>query len=74
MHFEWYTIVDFAGNYTKEICEDPHSVKSRIGCVIKYAGCPITWFSRLQIEIAMHTTYAEYISLSISTRKVLPLR
>ena len=46
-HFECFVDADFAGNYTTETCEDPNSVKSRTGCVIKYAGCPITWFSRL---------------------------
>ena len=44
-HFECYVDADFAGNYTKETCKDHNSVKSRTGCVIKYAGCPITWFS-----------------------------
>ena len=73
-HFECYVDADFAGNYTAETCEDPNSVKSRTGCVIKYAGCPITWFSRLQTEIALSTTEAEYIALSTAAREVLPLR
>ena len=73
-HFECYVDADFAGNYTKTNSEDPNSVKSRTGCVIKYAGCPITWFSRLQTEIALSTTEAEYIALSTAAREVLPLR
>ena len=73
-HFECFVDADFAGAYTKETCEDPNSVKSRTGCVIKYAGCPITWFSRLQTEIALSTTEAEYIALSSAAREVLPLR
>ena len=72
--FECYVDADFAGNYTTENNEDPNSVKSRTGCVIKYAGCPITWFSRLQSEIALSTTEAEYIALSTAAREVLPLR
>ena len=40
----------------------------------KYAGCPITWFSRLQTEISLSTTEAEYIVLSTAARKVLSLR
>ena len=72
--FECYVDADFAGNYTSDTCEDPNSVKSRTGCVIKYAGCPITWFSRLQTEIALSTTEAEYIALSTAAREVLPLR
>ena len=73
-HFECFVDADFARNYTTETCEDPNSVKSRTGCVIKYAGCPITWFSRLQTEIALSTTEAEYIALSTAAREVLPLR
>ena len=41
-HFECYVDADFADNYTSETCEDPNSVKSRTGCVIKYGGIPIT--------------------------------
>ena len=73
-HFECYVDADFAGNYTSETCEDPNSVKSRTGCVIKYGGSPITWFSRLQTEIALSTTEAEYIALSTAAREVLPSR
>ena len=73
-HFECFVDADFAGNYNQEVCEDPNSVKSRTGCVIRYAGCPITWFSRLQTEIALSTTEAEYMALSAAAREVLPLR
>ena len=41
-HFECYIDADFAENYKSGTCEDPNSVKYRIGCVIKYTGCPIT--------------------------------
>ena len=54
--------------------EDPNSVKSRTGCVLKYGWMPITWFSRLQTEIVLSTTEAEYIALSAAAREVLPLR
>ena len=37
-----------------------------------YAGCPVIWCSKLQTEIALSTTEAEYISLSQATRDVLP--
>jgi Reverse transcriptase (RNA-dependent DNA polymerase). len=43
---ECFIDADFAGNYTKEeTSHDPDSVKSRTGCIIRFAGCPITWFS-----------------------------
>ena len=37
-----------------------------------YTGCPITWTSKLQTEIALSTTEAEYMALSQSMREVLP--
>ena len=73
-NLECYVDADFAGNYSKEINQDPNSCKSRTGCVIKYAGCPIFWFSRLQSEISLSTTEAEYIALSTATRELLPMR
>ena len=71
--FECYVDADFAGNYTSETCEDPNSVKSRTGCVIKYAGYPIIWFSRLQTEISLSNTEAEYVALSTVGIEVLPI-
>ena len=69
-----YVDADFAGNYDKDHNDDPNSVKSRSGCIISYANCPIIWYSRLQTEIALSTTEAEYIALSQGTREVLPIR
>ena len=37
-----------------------------------YAGCPITWGSKLQTEISLSTTESEYISLSSAMREVIP--
>ena len=69
-----YVDADFAGNYTKDTGQDPNNVRSRTGCVIKFAGCPILWFSRLQTEISLSTTEAEYIALSTACRELLPMR
>ena len=71
---ECFVDADFAGNYSKETSQDPDSVKSRTGCLIRFAGCPITWFSRMQTEIALSTTEAEYIALSTAARTLLPMR
>ena len=46
---------------------------SRAGFVIKYANCPIIWTSKLQTEIALSTTEAEYIALSQSMREAIPM-
>ena len=37
-----------------------------------FAGCPITWGSKLQTEIALSTTESEYIALSSAMREVIP--
>ncbi len=44
-----------------------------MGCIITYAGCPMHWTSKMQTEIALSTTEAEYIALSQSMREVLPI-
>ena len=54
--------------------EDPNGCRSRTGYVIYYNGCPIIWKSKLQTEIALSTTEAEYIALSQSTREIIPFR
>eukprot|EP00957_Ditylum_brightwellii_P100626 7670228-Ditylum_brightwellii.AAC.1 len=66
---EFYLDADFAGAYTKENSHGPNSVRSRSGCVIMYGNFPITWFSRLQREIVLSTTEAEYIALSTAARE-----
>ena len=38
-----------------------------------YAGCPIIWASRLQTQVALSTTKAEYIALSQSLHDVIPV-
>lgn len=37
-----------------------------------FAGCPISWGSKLQTEIVLSTTESEYIALSTATREVIP--
>jgi Reverse transcriptase (RNA-dependent DNA polymerase) len=69
-----YADADFAGNWETQIAaKDRATARSRSGYVIKYAGMPIVWASKLQTEIALSATEAEYISLSTSLREVLPM-
>ena len=37
-----------------------------------YAGCPITWWSKLQTEITLSTTERDYIALSSAMLEVIP--
>ena len=64
---------DFAGGFDKAVAEDSASVHSRTGFVIKYAECPIIQKLKLQTEIALSTTEAECIALSIALREVIPI-
>ena len=72
--FECYCDADFSGNWFKLIAHlDPSTAKSRSGWVIFYAKCPIIWASKLQSQVALSTTEAEYISMSQSLRDVIPI-
>ena len=44
-----------------------------MGYVIRYAGFPFGWFSKLQSEIALSTAEATYIALSHALKEVIPL-
>jgi hypothetical protein len=72
--FECYVDADFCGNWNPETAiDDPSTAKSRTGYVIKYAGCPIVWQSKLQTEVTLSTTEAEYVALSTALRDVTSL-
>ena len=38
-----------------------------------YSGCPITWASKLQTEVALSSTESEFIGLSQALRTTIPL-
>jgi len=69
---ECHVDADFAGGWTEGESSNPEAVLSRTGFVISYAGCPVYWRSKLQSEIALSTTEAEYIALSMAMQEVLP--
>jgi hypothetical protein len=71
--FECYADADYAGNYDYECTDDKATAWSRTGFVIKYAGMPIVWASKLQTECALSTTESEYISLSTALREAIPM-
>ena len=70
---EVYVDASFAGDWSSESSEEPSSVMSRTGYVIRYANCPIVWASKLQTEIALSTTEAEYVALSQAMRDAVPI-
>jgi len=72
--FECYCDADFSGNWNKEFAHaDPSTAKSRSGWIVFYAGCPVCWASKLQSQVALSTTEAEYIAMSMSLRDVIAI-
>ena len=73
--FDCYVDASFAGDWKPETASetDSTSTKSRTGYVIRYAGCPILWASKLQTTISLSSTEAEVVALSSATREVIPL-
>ena len=72
--FECYCDSDFSGLWNKEFAPvDPSTAKSRSGWIIFYAGCPVSWASKLQSQVALSTTEAEYIAMSQALRDVIPV-
>jgi len=64
---------DFAGGWDPGDAMNADNVYSQTGYVIRYAGCPIYWQSKLQMEIALSTAETEYIALSQDLRETLPM-
>ena len=69
---ECFVDADFAGGWNQTDPDNAENVMSRTGFTIMYAGCPVTWCSKLQTEIALSTAEAEYIALSQALREVIP--
>ena len=67
-----YVDASFATEYDKSRALDPACVLSQTGYAVFYKGCPVIWVSKMQTEIALSTTEAEYIALSQAMRDVIP--
>jgi hypothetical protein len=73
-NLDCFVDADFAGLWTEDTSSELTSVKSRTGYVILFANCPVLWVSKLQTEVALSTTEAEYIALSQAMRDLIPMR
>ena len=71
---EVYADAEFGGAWDKATArDDADTARSRIGYLIRYAGVPILWTSKLATEICLSVTEAEYISLSEALRSTIPM-
>jgi hypothetical protein len=72
--FECYCDAGFSGNWNREYAPvNPSIAKSQSGWIIIYAGCPVSWASKLLSQIALSKTKAEYIAMSQALRDVIPI-
>jgi hypothetical protein len=70
--FDCFVDADFVGNWDRVNAHvDPSTAKSRTGYILFYGGCPLEWASKLQREVALSTTEAEYNAMSESLRSVI---
>jgi hypothetical protein len=74
MKLDCYVDADFAGLWNVENSQDPVCVKSRTGYCLTLGDCPLLWVSKLQTEVSLSTTEAEYIALSQAMRELIPMR
>ena len=74
LQVDCYVDADFAGLWGSEDDQDAVSVKSRSGHLIFFMGCPFSWSSKLQTQIALSTMESEYIALSNAMRELIACR
>ena len=71
---ELWCEADFSGNWKVEMAHlDRTTARSRTGYIVRYAGCPLTWASKMQTEMALSTTEAKCIALSEGLHTVIPI-
>jgi hypothetical protein len=72
--FECYCDADFSGLWNKAFAPaDPSTSKSQSGWIIFDAGCPVSWASKLQSQVALSTPEAEYIAMSQALHDIIPI-
>ena len=72
--YECWVDTDFAGGFDPKIAgTDPTTSKSCSGWAIAYAGCPVTWASKLKTLTALPTREAKYFALSTACRELIPM-
>ncbi len=72
--FDCFCGTHFSSNWNKLFAPtDPSTTKSQKVWIIVYAACPIIWASKLQLLLALSTTEAEYIAMSMAPGDGIPI-
>ena len=71
---EVFVDANFARTWNINESDKMTSALCRTRYVIKIVNCPIIGISKMQTEVALSVTKAEYILLSQSTRDLIPLK
>lgn len=69
--FKCWEDANFLGQYVKGAPNtylDKMTAKSWTGFLITYAGCPITWGSKVHMESALSSTKSKYLAISEAFR------
>lgn len=74
LRLDCFCDADYAGLYNHEPHYLSSSVKSRGAYIIKLSGCPLVWKTQLMSSICLSTAEAEYYSLSLAMRALLPVK
>jgi len=74
LEVDWFVDADFAGLFGVKDANDPISVRSATGHVIRIAKCPLLWVSKLQQEITLSTQESECVALSTCFCDVIPIK
>ena len=70
---ECFVDTDFVGGWSTNEYDDPASVYSLTGYIIKYRNSTILWAFKLKSEISLSTTEREYISLLQAMREFISM-
>lgn len=61
-----YFDFDWAGDHTTK--------KSTSGIIFMLNGCPVNWYSKTQAMVALSSTEAEYVALTLATKEATWIR
>jgi hypothetical protein len=74
LNLEMWCDADYAGLYNRDPDTSASAAKSRGAFLITLSDVPLFWKTQLHSEITLSTTEAEYSTLSMSLRALLPIR